>query len=313
MGAGNTEICLLEGSTSLGAFTVNGSGTATSWYFTVLAGDRVIGRQPNTGSRSYYHSDLLGSTRSVVQGTTVVESYDFEPWGLQMPGRTLGSGTKEGFTGKEQDAETGLDYFGARYYLPAIGRFGAPDPQAAKFGEWSAYSYTLNNPLALVDRDGREPGPPLDPRQARAVAIGSGVGATFGGAVALGCSAGTAGVCALGSVPIITSFAAAGAAAGGLASAVSTYGEGAVVEAMAAASRLGKALGKAVDKVTKAIAAIKIIVTVTTASPPPQFEPAEPPKKQEQPDKAKTSKPTGGSGGEPPKPPRGKVRIGTEQ
>jgi hypothetical protein len=55
-----------------------------------------------------------GTTRAVVQGATVVESYDYDPYGLLMPGRTLGSGTKEGFTSKERDAETGLDYFGAR-------------------------------------------------------------------------------------------------------------------------------------------------------------------------------------------------------
>jgi RHS repeat-associated protein len=99
---------------------------------------------------------LLGSTRAVVEGTTVVESYDFEPWGLLMPWRTLGSGTKEGFTGKEQDAETGLDYFGARYYLPALGRWTAVDPLAEKHPEWSPYNYVLNNPLVLIDPDGRQ-------------------------------------------------------------------------------------------------------------------------------------------------------------
>ena len=35
---------------------------------------RVIGRQPSVGSVRYYHTDLLGSTRAVVQGTTVLES-----------------------------------------------------------------------------------------------------------------------------------------------------------------------------------------------------------------------------------------------
>ncbi len=73
-----------------------------------------------------------------------------------MPGRTLGSGTKEGFTGKEQDAETGLDYFGARYYMPALGRWSAVDPLAEKHLEWSPYNYVLNNPLALIDPDGQQ-------------------------------------------------------------------------------------------------------------------------------------------------------------
>ncbi|MGH7427166.1 MAG: RHS repeat domain-containing protein, partial [Candidatus Methylomirabilaceae bacterium] len=154
VGGGNTEVYVLNGPTSLGVVTVNSGGTPVSWYFNVLAGDNVVGRQPNVGNRRYYHTDLLGSTRAVVDGATVLESYDFEPWGLLMPGRTLGSGTKEGFTGKEQDAETGLDYFGARYYMPALGRWGAVDPLASTFPEWSSYNYVLNNPLNSIDPTG---------------------------------------------------------------------------------------------------------------------------------------------------------------
>jgi RHS repeat-associated protein len=67
-----------------------------------------------------------------------------------------------GFTSKERDAETGLDYFGARYMSSAQGRFTSADPKQfnAKFlsnpQKWNKYAYTLNNPLALVDPDGRE-------------------------------------------------------------------------------------------------------------------------------------------------------------
>jgi RHS repeat-associated protein len=155
-GASTTEMYVLDGTTTLAVYTLNSSGSVTSHYFNVLAGERVIGRQPGTGSRRYYHTDLLGSTRTVVEGTSVVESYDFEPWGLVMPGRTLGSGTKEGFTTKERDAETGLDYFGARYYMPALGRWTSPDPAADGTPEWSSYNYVLGNPVSSVDPDGRE-------------------------------------------------------------------------------------------------------------------------------------------------------------
>jgi RHS repeat-associated protein len=86
-----------------------------------------------------------------------VEAYDYEPWGLLMPGRTLGSETKEGFTGKEQDAETGLSYFGARYYMAALGRWGGVDPDAEKFPHWTPYGYAVDNPMTLVDPDGRCP------------------------------------------------------------------------------------------------------------------------------------------------------------
>jgi RHS repeat-associated protein len=68
------------------------------------------------------------------------------------------------FTGKERDSETGLDYFGARYYASNMGRWlspdwsGSPSPvPCAKLENpqsLNLYSYVLNNPLSLVDPDG---------------------------------------------------------------------------------------------------------------------------------------------------------------
>jgi RHS repeat-associated protein len=66
------------------------------------------------------------------------------------------------FTGKERDAESGLDYFGARYYGSALGRFTSPDPKQITTQrrldpqQWNAYAYTRNNPLQFVDPDGKE-------------------------------------------------------------------------------------------------------------------------------------------------------------
>jgi uncharacterized protein RhaS with RHS repeats len=49
-----------------------------------------------------------------------------------------------------------LDYFGARYYLSAYGRWGSVDPLREKHAGWSPYAYVLGNPLKLVDPDGRQ-------------------------------------------------------------------------------------------------------------------------------------------------------------
>lgn len=64
-------------------------------------------------------------------------------------------------SGKERDAETGLDYFGARYFSGAQGRFTTPDPlgasgKASNPQTWNRYAYALNNPLKFVDPDGLE-------------------------------------------------------------------------------------------------------------------------------------------------------------
>ncbi|HEX6880043.1 MAG TPA: RHS repeat-associated core domain-containing protein, partial [Terriglobales bacterium] len=56
------------------------------------------------------------------------------------------------FTGKERDTETGLDYFGARYYASNMGRWMSPDDvrndsNVADPQSWNLYSYVRNNPL----------------------------------------------------------------------------------------------------------------------------------------------------------------------
>jgi RHS repeat-associated protein len=70
------------------------------------------------------------------------------------------------FTGKERDTESGNDYFDARYYSSAMGRFLSPDWSAkeepvpyAKLDNpqtLNLYSYVQNNPLARTDPDGHE-------------------------------------------------------------------------------------------------------------------------------------------------------------
>lgn len=63
------------------------------------------------------------------------------------------------FTAKERDAETGLDYFGARYFSGAQGRFTSPnaplfDQHAGDPQSWNLYSYVRNNPLRFIDPTG---------------------------------------------------------------------------------------------------------------------------------------------------------------
>ena len=53
------------------------------------------------------------------------------------------------FTGKERDTESGLDYFGARYYGSSMGRFMSPDPLGGHMENpqsLNKYAYALNNP-----------------------------------------------------------------------------------------------------------------------------------------------------------------------
>lgn len=63
---------------------------------------------------------------------------------------------KQRFTSKERDSETGLDYFGARYFASVQGRFASSDPLLSSGTiydpqSWNRYAYTLNNPLKYID------------------------------------------------------------------------------------------------------------------------------------------------------------------
>ncbi|SHE86002.1 RHS repeat-associated core domain-containing protein [Flavobacterium fontis] len=64
------------------------------------------------------------------------------------------------FNGKELDEETGLYYYGARYFDPKVSIWLSVDPLAEKFPNVSPYNYCLQNPIRFIDPDGKAPKPP---------------------------------------------------------------------------------------------------------------------------------------------------------
>jgi RHS repeat-associated protein len=60
------------------------------------------------------------------------------------------------FSAKERDSETGLSYFGARYYSSDLSIWLSVDPQAAKYPHQSNYVYCSNNPLKVIDPNGED-------------------------------------------------------------------------------------------------------------------------------------------------------------
>ncbi len=109
----------------------------------------------------YYHPDHLGTA-------TFLTDYIGNPYQffLNLPfGETMAEqrsytdnfNNRWKFNGKELDEETGLYYYGARFYNPSTSLWLSVDPLAEKFPAWSPYNYTMNNPVNMVDPDGRAP------------------------------------------------------------------------------------------------------------------------------------------------------------
>ena len=125
---------------------------------------------------SYLVADQLGSTRLVLESTGDVKRYDYFPFGEEIPQGYGGRGTEystavypsspdavsQKFTGKERDAETGLDYFGARYLSAALGRFTSADPvmsapeRLRDPQQFNRYAYARNSPLRYLDPTGEK-------------------------------------------------------------------------------------------------------------------------------------------------------------
>ena len=114
--------------------------------------------QPQTGKYYYCTTDQIGSTRIVTDDMgNIVYAAAHDPYGgVQQTWVNLFNPELK-FSGKEQDSESALYYFGARYYDPTLYRFLSPDPviptERALYNpqRWNLYGYCLGDPINLVD------------------------------------------------------------------------------------------------------------------------------------------------------------------
>ncbi len=104
----------------------------------------------------YYHSDHLGSASYITNlDGEVVQHIEYVPFGeVFLEERNNTWNTPFLFNGKELDEETGLYYYGARYYNPRISLWYGVDPLNEERYGLSPYQYCQNSPVMLTDPTG---------------------------------------------------------------------------------------------------------------------------------------------------------------
>ncbi|MBN2591390.1 MAG: VCBS repeat-containing protein [Sedimentisphaerales bacterium] len=142
--------------------------------FYVFNGDSHIAQYNNKDQKwLYYHTDHLGSSNVMTDGNgEIVQEMAYYPFGCtRNEYNPIEGKANYGFTGKEKDDESGLQYFEERYYLPRQGHFISVDPLYAenpipsrsKSNRYSdlikppncnMYSYVHNNPIRYIDQSG---------------------------------------------------------------------------------------------------------------------------------------------------------------
>jgi RHS repeat-associated protein len=116
----------------------------------------------NAGSSYSYEynlADHLGNNRVTYYNNPsnnqveVLQRDNYYAFGLRKV--ALAGNNKYLYNGKELQSELGLYDYGARFYDPVIGRWSVVDPLAEKAFNESSYIYGVNNPITMIDNDGR--------------------------------------------------------------------------------------------------------------------------------------------------------------
>jgi RHS repeat-associated protein len=155
-----TSVFLYDGADLLE--TVSGSGSEVASYAQGLGVDEMLAMQRG-GTADYYDADGLGSITSLSSSAgALANTYIYDSFG----NLTASTGTRRNYvqyTGREFDAETGLNYNRARYYNPTTGRFISEDPLGFSGGGPNFYAYVGNDPVLFIDPTGlctNNPRPP---------------------------------------------------------------------------------------------------------------------------------------------------------
>ena len=100
----------------------------------------------------FFSSLAFGNEKQVFHYTHCLRRFGEE----QIDQRLTSFNSRYTFSAKEKDIETGYSYFGARYYTSDLSIWLSVDPLSDKYPNLSPYCYAANNPIKLIDPNGRD-------------------------------------------------------------------------------------------------------------------------------------------------------------
>ena len=120
------------------------------------AGDNFHDKDAYEKMQFYYHPDHLGSSSYITNlDGEVSQHIEYVPFGeVFIEERNNTWNTPYLFNAKELDEETGMYYYGARYYEPRLSLWMSVDKFAEKYPATSGYNYAINNPVRYIDING---------------------------------------------------------------------------------------------------------------------------------------------------------------
>jgi RHS repeat-associated protein len=152
------------------------TGTQTHRYLHGPQIDQVLAEETAAGETHWALSDHQGSVRDVIDNSgTVLNHVVYDSFGQVTSESDPTFDFRFGYTGRELDEETGMMYYRARYFDPAVGTFVGEDPLGFGAGDANLYRYVFNSPTNYTDPSGMRNAPVRPPvRQAPPPSYGSG-------------------------------------------------------------------------------------------------------------------------------------------
>ena len=134
------------------------TGTGYFTYYHQMSGRMIGFTRSDTDVTTWTGNDIVGSTSTTRNENGQVATHRYTPFGETRTDGNLD--TDHLFTGQILDESSGLAFYNARYYDPAIGRFITPDsivPNPLNGQDYNRYTYVRNNPIKYNDPTGNCP------------------------------------------------------------------------------------------------------------------------------------------------------------